>query len=42
MILVVTNELDLRFLLMHQGKTLQSVRTATDAQAIAFAPTRST
>ncbi|HLN60555.1 MAG TPA: hypothetical protein VK464_03315 [Symbiobacteriaceae bacterium] len=31
MILVVTNELDLRFLLMHQGKTLQSVRTATDA-----------
>jgi hypothetical protein len=34
MILVVTGELNLRFLLMHQGKTLQSARTATDALRI--------
>ena len=31
MILVVTDKLDLRFLLQHQGRFIQSVRTATDA-----------
>lgn len=31
MILVVTEKLDLRFLLQHQGRFIQSVRTATEA-----------
>lgn len=31
MILVVTEKLDLRFLLQHQGRFIQSARTATEA-----------
>jgi hypothetical protein len=34
MILVVTDELTLRFILQHQGKFIQNARTATDALRI--------
>lgn len=34
MILVVAEQLNLRFLLMHQGKFIQSARTATEALRI--------
>lgn len=34
MILVVAEQLNLRFLLMHQGKFMQSARTATEALRI--------